>query len=96
MVISKLIPTMRSKAPARILSFALNTVHFLKLYPLHFQTLYPLFKLSLSEGRTGTVWEPSKQENLLPPFKIVFVTTPLRDVLFLPFLKKGLRLSLIT
>jgi hypothetical protein len=26
----------------------------------------------------------------------VFVTTPLRDVLFLPFLKKGLRLSLIT
>jgi hypothetical protein len=49
------------------------------LYPFHFVVIYLVCNLSISEGRAGTTWEPSKPIDFMSPSplqNLVFLTTP--------------------
>jgi hypothetical protein len=65
MLIFNLIPIIRNIATVQIVSSAHNEAHILTIFFTSQRFTLPQ-TLSLPEGRNGTAWEPSKQENCCP------------------------------
>jgi hypothetical protein len=65
------IPTIRSKSPAQILSYAENKFHILTLYLIHFPKLYPPSNVPLPEDERALPGNlQSRKMLLLPPPKM--------------------------